>query len=89
MTLKCRVVSAVLEHLVKVVIVVYDLIVYHLAHLLHRNDLRVDETAVWLETECGVTLENLCMKLRIDIDCIFLDKRYVPGLPLLHLPVSG
>ena len=87
--LEGRVLLAVLEHLVEVVVVIHDLVVYNLAVLLNWNDFRIDEAAIWLEAKRRVTIEDLLMKDRIDIDRIFLDKSFTGlevtlGLDSLH-----
>ena len=64
-SLKGRVVPAVAEHLLKVVVVVYKLIVNDLAVLLYRHDFRIQESSVWLESERGITVEELAEKTGI------------------------
>ena len=72
--LECRVLLAVLEHLLEVVVVVNDLIVNDLTALLDRNDLRIDESSVRLEAKGCITVEYFSVEYRIYVYSILLYK---------------
>ena len=60
--------------LLEIIISIYDLIVNDHTILLYRNDVRIHETAIRLETECCIAFLYLLMKFRIDIHCILLNQ---------------
>ena len=72
LTLKCRVFLSVLEHLAEIAVLIYDFVINDLATLLYRDDLRIEESAVWLQTQSCVALENFFVEGRVDVYCIFL-----------------
>ena len=65
---------SILEHLPKVVVGIAELIINYFAVFLNRGDLGIDESAVRLQTKCGIALENLFVKRRVDVYGIVFDQ---------------
>ena len=58
----------VLEHLPEIVVGVADLIVGDYSALFDGNDFRIDEAAVRLEIQGSITLADLLVKIRVNLD---------------------
>ena len=84
--LECGVLSAVLEHLLKIVVIIDNLVIYSLVTLFDRNDFRIEEASVRFQLERCVTLLHFLMKFRIDVHCISLYESFTClGNILFHL----
>ena len=52
------------------VIRIADFVIDDLSVFLDRHDVRIDESSVWLQAECLISLLHLPVELWVDIDTI-------------------
>ena len=77
-----------MEHLPQVVVRINDLVVNDFAVFDHRDDVRIDETAVGLQVEGLIAREDLAVEIRVDVDGVGLDE-VLPGLVIAFRARGG